>query len=88
MKYVCKCEVIVLNKIKEPRYNDKENFNYHLLIMQDTDAGSVYVSKDIFEKAIPGQKMNIIAEYNPNVSADKAWMRFMIKDIEEINAKK
>ena len=77
MKYVATVKVTVLRKIEETGKNDPSKKYNYLMIMQDSDAGKVYVPKEVYDAVKEGENVALVAEVNPNSQYESGIFRFV-----------
>lgn len=77
MKITTTFKANVLRKIEEPGKNDPNKVNNYLMIMQETDAGKIYVSKEISDAVKEGEVATFIAVANPEAEWESGRFRIV-----------
>jgi len=75
MKITTIVKAHVLRKIEEKGITDPNKTYYYLMIMQDTDAGKISVSKEVYDYVKEGENVAFVAVYNPEAQWETSKFR-------------
>lgn len=77
MKITTTFKASVLRKTEEPSSKDPNKINNYLMIMQENDAGRIFVAKEIYDSVKEGEVATFIAISNPSAEWESGRFRIV-----------